>query len=872
MAVYIQGGGNPVPAAQAAAPAPGIDAFAQGLQSGNQFVSEFVRREQALDEIARQRREEQRLIEDRAAEAYRQMLGDQGATQGVPVGAGGPGAAAGPGGGFMSPEVQAGLTMQAAAEQVAASDAQVYADAVAAQEAERQSARMEGRRTDTFEDDRALVNSLLQDGVLSTEDMLVLEQVAPQLAGQVNPRGIAPSIGPSMTPFEAAGEVGRIQRAADQYFGAMESQTPVEMQQLEEPAANPMVELGEPASFLPSPAKLVDFLRTSEKPELANMDPASREAFLQRYRQHYDRVQTKFKGMVLEAQQNALNERVDRVETMLMQQNSQFTRKRQMAPDALRSLAQAYVKGDDAMVKSMLSSADVNTRADMDRALERARLSFQKRKYEEPLQARRAASDAAKEVERLEESLEAAISAGNTEDEAAARTALQNAELQREDAFAALDAFDPNSSENYRKARQEEQELEKRLLAIEDRELSLDELEDANEALSQAEQLLERTREEHAAQDAADLERLGSVSPEYLQRQESRRAASQEIERRIDGLRTQQRRAEEAAREADSNLNIINRESPRPFRTREQVEAAKEQAALKKRQLTADVSKAEADARKAEFESDPEVIEANREVEKAKIEASLAKSAAEIRVAELRVKEAERKAEEARNKAARGGADGMTEAQFFTQRMSLMRQLSPDDAQLAQAQVSLQQTQSELFTQLAQQEQIINSEIGRNSPSSPTVVAARNGREGTLKRLGTLDQQLTQLLQTNSKKLADKLKDNPMLDAQLKDLDRRAERFGATPLYYSTNKATSGGQRDGAVSTESPPPSATETTTVTVTENTPNGSFSAPPVTPAIQSVLETWGAQWDGNAYVLSSGQRMTPERLKRLEAEGKL
>ena len=710
-----------------------------------------------------------------------------------------------------------------------------------------------------------MIQNMFDDGVLSSEEIETLKTLAPPLAAEVESDRLIPA-----ARFPDDNE--RIQQAAEQYFAQMDAATPRTFEPIAAPAANPMVELGEPASFLPSPAKLVDFLRTSEKPELANMDPASREAFLQRYRQHYDRVQTKFKGMVLEAQQNALNERVDRVESLLMQQNSQFTRKRQMSPEAIRSLAEASVKGDDGMVKSLLASVDANSRADLNRAVEWSQFNLAKRKYEEPLQARRAASDAAKEVERLEESLEAAISAGNTEDEAAARTALQNAELQREDAFAALDAFDPNSSENYRKARQEEQELEKQLLAIEDRELSLDELEDANEKLSQAEQLLERTRKEHAEQDAADLKRLDPLSPEYLELQASRRAASQEIERRIDGLRTQQRRAEETAREADSNLNIINRESPRPFRTREQVEAAKEQTALKKRQLTADVSKAEADARKAKFESDPEVIKANREVEIAKNEASLAKSASEIRTAELKVKEAELKLQQLRDSLAGGGADGMTEAQFFTQRMSLMRQLSPDDGQIAQAQMNLQKTQSDLFTQLAQQEEIINSEIGRTSPNSPTVLAARNGREGTLKRLGTLDQLLTQLLQTNSKKLADKLKENPMLDAQLRDLDRRAERFGATPLYYSTNKATSGGQRDGAVSTESPPPSTTETATVTVTEDTPSGSFSAPSVTPAIQSVLETWGAQWDGNAYVLSSGQRMTPERLKRLEAEGKL
>ena len=851
MAVYIQGGGNPVPAAQAVAPAAGIESFAQGLRQGNQFVSEFVDREEQLDNIERKRRAEQLMLEDRAAEAYQRMLAEQGATPGATVGAGGAGGAAAPGGAFISPEVQAGLNAQAAQEQVIASDAQIYADALAARETEERAARAEGARLESWDSDRALIQNMFDDGILSSEEMETLKTLAPPLAAEAYSQM-------RRLPDDNA----RIVQAAEQYFAEMDAATPRTFDPIAKPTGNPMEEIGEPATFLPSPGKLVDFLRTSSKPELANMSPASREAFVQKYRQHYDKVQTKLKGMVLEAQQNALTERVDRVESMLIQQNSQFTRKRQMSPDALRSLAEAAVKGDDGMVKSLLASADANSRADLNRSVQWAQVNLAKRKYDEPREARRAASNAVTEVERLEEALTAAVSSGNTEDEAAARTALQNAELQREDAFAALDAHDPGSSEKYRKARQEEQELEEQRLAIEDRELALNDLQDIRNRVSQTRQLLERTRKEHLEEDAAEKEQYGAMSAEYLQRQSQRRQVSLQYQKDLQGQLAQEKRAEEIAREIDTTLNVLNRKSTRTFQTMEEVEAAQEKAALAKRKTVAGIEKTEAEVRKLNVENDPEVIKAKSAAAKAKADAAIAKSASDIKIADLNLRKAQVALEAARAKASGGGGStgGLTESQYYTAQSRVIKMLGPQN-RADQFQRLLDQARAEQRRK-DEATTFINSEEGQNNKGSRKYKDMQAQATAMTDALRRTDQAIADLAQEQSRSIKERLEETPGLRALVIDMNNIARSLGREIPFEDLGFGT----------TESPPPSVTEPPPPSVTEDTPNGSFIAPPVTPAIQRAIETWGAKWDGQFYVLSNGQTVTPGHLKRLEAEGKL
>ena len=813
MAVYIQSGGNPVPAAQAVAPASGIDAFGRGLQTGNQFVSEFVNREEQLDDIERKRRAEQLMLEDRAAEAYQSMIAGQQPSQAGQVTSGGGGTAAAPGGAFISPEVQAGLNMQAAASQIAESDAQQYASAVAAQDAERRAARVGGQRLESFEEDRALVNALFADGVLSAEEMVTLESVAPQLAGQVNVGAVEPGLGRSMDPWSAAGEVGRLQAAADDYFGGMEQQETVAFEEISRPAGNPLTEIGEPATFLPSPGKLVDFLRTSSKPELANMSPASREAFLQRYRQHYDKVQTKLKGMVLEAQQNALTERVDRVESMLIQQNSQFTRKRQMAPDALRSLAEAAVKGDDAMVKSLLSSVDANSRADLNRSVQWAQVNLAKRKYEEPREARRAASNAVNEVERLEEDLTAAISSGNSQDEAAIRAALQDAEVQREDAFAALDEHDPGSSEKYRKARQEERELEDQRQAIENRELAIDSAEKSQRDAIEATRKLQDYRKEVERLNKVDAATYGATSAQYVQNFVNRLDELEQLEEIERQAKLTADRAESAARQADTNLNVVNRKSTRTIQSMKDVEAAQENAALNRRKLLAGVELTEAEVRKLKAE------------------------------------------------ASGGGSTGdIKPSQYYSAQSRVIKMLGPQNR--AEEFARLLGRSEAATTKLEEASVFLASNIAKKNPGTAEWNRATTKKETAAAELARIDAAIADLVQEQSRSIADRIADTPGLRAAMIDLNNDARSLGRQTPFPTVGFGTA----------ESPPPSVTETTTVTVTEDDPTGSFSAPPVTPAIQSVLEKWDAQWDGNAYVLSNGRRMTPDRLKRLEADGKL
>jgi hypothetical protein len=847
MAVYIQSGGNPVPAAQAVAPASGIDAFGRGLQTGNQFVSEFVNREEQLDDIERKRRAEQLMLEDRAAEAYQRMLAEQGATPGATVGVDGTGGAAAPGGAFISPEVQAGLNMQAAAEQVAASDAEIYADALAARQTEEQAARAEGARLESWENDRTLIQNMFDDGILSSEEMEALKTIAPPLAAEAYSQ-----------MRRLPDDNTRIVQAAEQYFAEMDAATPRTFDPVAKPTGNPMEELGEPATFLPSPGKLVDFLRTSSKPELANMSPASREAFVQKYRQHYDKVQTKLKGMVLEAQQNALTERVDRVESMLIQQNSQFTRKRQMAPDALRSLAEAAVKGDDAMVKSLLSSVDANSRADLNRSVQWAQVNLAKRKYEEPREARRAASNAVNDVERLEEDLTAAISSGNSQDEAAIRAALQDAEVQREDAFAALDAHDPGSSEKYRKARQEEQELKDLGLAIEDREFALNDLEDIRSQVSATEQLLEKTRQEHEKEDAADLKEYGPTSAEYLQRQQGRREVSRQLQKDLAAQRTQQNRAEEIAREIDTTVNVLNRKSTRTFQTMEEVEAAKEKAGLAKRKTLAGIEKTEAEARQLKAKSDPEVI-------KRELEARLAKAKSETERAEIKLEIAKIERDTAKAKASGGGGDtkDLSVAQYYTAQSRVIKMLRPKDktnqfTQLEARATTQQGRRQEANTFLNSDE----AETNRGSQKYKDMVAQRKDADDALARI---DIAVANLYREQSRSIDELVAESPGLKEAMIDINNDARKLGKTIPFP--------GQGFGA--TESPPPSVTETAEevavddvdLSFLEDDPQTtSWPEPPralVGELRARKLETLNMAWDGEKYVDPTGRFFSPKDL---------
>lgn len=657
MAVYIQDGGAAGRAAAARAENPGqaMESFASGLQSGNRFVSEFVNREQQLDEIERKRRAEALMLEDRAAQAYQNMVADQQAAQAVAGVPGAGGGAMAPGGAYISPEVQAGLNMQAAADQVAAADNRAYVEARTAQGAEKLAARESNQRIETWDADRAVIQDMFSDGIISQEEAVALQDIAPQLAEQYDAHTFTTE-GVPRDPTED------LRAAGEQYFSQMNAAEPRTFDPIAKPGGNPMEELGEPGTFLPSPAKVVDFLRTSAKPELANMSPENREAFLQRYRQHYDKVQTQLSGMVLEAQQTALQDRIGRVETMLIQQNNQFTKKRQMAPEAIHSLAEAVAKGDEGMVKSLMSSADANSRADLNRAVQWAQHALNKRKYTEVRDARRAASVATNQRDQTQDALSDLVAAGADEAATVAlRQQLAADELALDDALGEVDAFDPGTRAKFRADERAAVDKMARQDAVETYELAQNRVDDIDDEVSALESTLqgqqERQKEDLDRVKAAGLAEIDAASPTHrrgargrlqaeLRRTRSSHAAGlAETRNKLDHQRQLRSGAEDVLEDADVAIRRDTGKASAARKTRQQREderATREFKVttdnLKLKQLQAGLELAQA---KAANLGSPESARNKARLEERKLEAQIAKLDAEKKAVERKGAESE---------------------------------------------------------------------------------------------------------------------------------------------------------------------------------------------------------------------------------------
>tara|TARA_R110002110_G_scaffold222770_3_gene436652 strand:- start:2087 stop:4714 length:2628 start_codon:yes stop_codon:yes gene_type:complete len=794
MAVYIQDGGAAGRAAAARAENPGqaMESFASGLQSGNRFVSEFVNREQQLDEIERARRAEALMLEDRAAQAYQNMVADQQAAQAVAGAPGAGGGAMAPGGAYISPEVQAGLNMQAAADQVAAADNLAYVEARTAQGAEKLAARESNQRLETWDADRAVIQDMFSDGIISQEEAAALQDIAPQLAAQYDAHTVTAE-GVPRDPTEDLRVAGR------QYFDQMNEAEPRTFDPIAKPGGNPMEELGEPGTFLPSPAKVVDFLRTSAKPELANMSPENREAFLQRYRQHYDKVQTRLSGMVLEAQQTALQDRIGRVETMLLQQNNQFTKKRQMAPEAIRSLAEAVAKGDEGMVKSLMSSADANSRSDLNRAVQWAQHGLSVRKYEEVKDARRAASVAINQRDRTKAALQDLVNAGA--DDAATAPLRQQLAVEEgavDDTLGAVDAFDPGTRAKFRADERAEVDKKAQLDAVETYELAQNRVDEIDGEVSALEstlqgqqerqkQDLDRVREQYSADITAAEKSNDAVAERAararlqseLQRTRAAHSSAQvETQNELNRQRQLRSGAEATLEDADVRVRRGTGKVSAARKTRQQREderATREFKVttdnLKLKQLQAGLELAQA---KAANLGSPESARNKARLEERKLEAQIAKLDAETKAVE-------------RKGGGKGGSSEMTTSQLYSARMAVIRQLAP--AEIAKQLESHNNQMDTYSKKIIRAEATLTTLLADKSPRNSEVLLARAEKDEAVAGQKRVDAILKKLLTDQGQSMAERLKSRPALASQLRNLDEVAVAYGIEPLLPSSKPA-----------------------------------------------------------------------------------
>ena len=660
----------------------------------------------------------------------------------------------------------------------------------------------------------------------------------------------------------------------------MDAAEPRTFDPIAKPKGNPLVELGEPATFFPSPAKLIDFLRTSSKPEIANMSPESREAYVQRYRQHYDKVQTRLSGMVLEAQQTALQDRIGRVETMLLQQNNQFTKKRQMAPEAIRSLAEAVAKGDEGMVKSLMSSADANSRSDLNRAVQWAQHGLSVRKYEEVKDARRAASVATNQRDQTQDALQDLVNAG-ADDAATAplRQQLATDELALDDALAAVDAFDPGTSTKFRADERAEVDKKAQQDAVETYELAQNRVDEIDGEVSALEstlqgqqerqkQDLDRIREQYSADITAAEKSNDAVAERAararlqseLQRTRAAHSSAQaETQNELNRQRQLRSGAEATLEDADVRVRRGTGKVSAARKTRQQREDERATREFNTRQLVAKTATAEANARaavaKAEKRGDPEEVQRKRKAELKTAEANARTAEAKASKAELELKGG-----------GKGGSSEMTTSQLYSARMAVIRQLAP--AEIAKQLESHNNQMDTYSKKIIRAEATLTTLLADKSPRNSEVLLARAEKDEAVAGQKRVDAILKKLLTDQGQSMAERLKSRPALASQLRNLDEVAVAYGIEPLLPSSKPAPA------------PTPTPVDTRGAAGAAqlgkdpldeawlNTDSAVREGPVLTKGEESAIRGWNGRRNLNndGWVLQDGRTITDANLARL------